>query len=91
MGDGVKDPERHRQRFPKTNTMAAGVDERHLFIWSQSLYCVVRHEDDNVIVHCIARKTADGTWQMLREPLREENFNPCAYVHTGLDVGYVTK
>lgn len=82
MGDGVKDAELKRKRFPQTKTCAWEVDEGELFIWSQNMYRVVCHAEDNVIVVCIARLTADHRWQVVRGGVGDENFNPCAYVIT---------
>lgn len=53
------------------------VDEGHSFIWKGDSYVVIRHEDDNVIVH----RTVSATGHVIPDDKRfEENFNPYAYV-----------
>lgn len=58
-------------------TQAVDIDEGHSFIWQGESYVVIRHEDDNVIVH----RTVSSTGHVVADQHRfDENFNPYAYV-----------
>lgn len=60
---------------------AMDFDVGQSFVWQGESYVVVRHEEDNVIVH----RAVDAAGNVIADHLRfDENFNPYAYVKSVL-------
>lgn len=56
---------------------AMDIDEGHSFKWNNESYVVIRHEEDNLIVH----RTVDSSDRVIADKYRhDENFNPYACV-----------
>ena len=56
-------------------------DVGHSFMWRDESYVVIRHEDDNVIVH----RTVGMAGNVIPDHQRfDENFNPHSYVKSVL-------